>query len=70
MVPGGYLMVPGGYLNKGVLLSCSGQLKTTYLLTQRALRDRVHSEITQFTGTHDLRCANAIFSSVNPVHLN
>ena len=27
MVPRGYLMVPGGYLNKGVLLSCSGQLK-------------------------------------------
>ena len=27
MVPGGYLMGPGGYLNKGVLLSCSGQLR-------------------------------------------
>ena len=27
MVPGGYIMVPGGYVNKGVLLSCSGQLK-------------------------------------------
>ena len=27
MVPGGYLMVPRGYLNKGVLLSCFGQLK-------------------------------------------
>ena len=27
MVPGGYIMVPGGYINKGVLLSCSGQLK-------------------------------------------
>ena len=28
LAPGGYLMVPEGYLNKGVLLSCSGQLKT------------------------------------------
>ena len=27
MVTGGYIMVPGGYINKGVLLSCSGQLK-------------------------------------------
>ena len=27
-VPGGYLMVPGGYLNKGFLMSCSGQLKS------------------------------------------
>ena len=27
MVPGGYIMVPGGYVNKSVLLICSGQLK-------------------------------------------
>jgi hypothetical protein len=27
MVLGGYIMVPGGYINKGVLLSCFGQLK-------------------------------------------
>ena len=32
LVPGGYLMVPGGYLNKGVLLTCSGQLKMWNLL--------------------------------------
>ena len=29
VVPGGYLVVPGSYFNKGVLLSCSGQLKTS-----------------------------------------
>jgi len=32
MVPGGYIMVPGGYINKGVLLSCSGQLKILSVL--------------------------------------
>ena len=28
LVHGGYMSVPGGYLVLGVLLSCSGQLKT------------------------------------------
>ena len=30
LAPGGYVMVPEGYLNKGVLLSCSGQLIMTH----------------------------------------
>ena len=42
MVPGGYLMAPGGYPYKGVLLSCSRQLKSemeqTAIGEQRDLR--------------------------------
>ena len=32
MVRGGYLMVPGGYFSKGVVMSCSGQLKMKGLI--------------------------------------
>ena len=39
MVSGGYIMVPGGYLNKGVILSCSGQLKMVHM---RRMFDRIY----------------------------
>ena len=39
LAPGGYLMVPEGYLNKGVILSCSGQLKMVHM---RRMFDRIY----------------------------
>ena len=41
MVPGGYIMVSGGYLNKGVPMSCSGQLKR-----MKDKKEKKHSKFT------------------------
>ena len=48
MVPGGYIMVSGGYLNKGVLMSCSGQLKRT--------KDDKEKKHSKFTSLFFLSC--------------